>query len=428
MMLWFLVMRWVFDSEHAVEEQLTDFALWSAVRRAMAGRYPDYTGLGSSHAAMTRDHFRRYCDNHLATDATFRNLYDAFCDESASLAVWMGMFSLTGASITNPRPEAALFGDATVLKARFDAKLGDLQLNQESGELEQKPYDPDARSYVTRDEFGNVAPGRVYGTQFGIIHARLAFERERVITDVFHITNGENDEGSNAVAAVERFQRRVPVVDALIYDMALRGKHREQLYDLGLHLITKTPKLKSGVPRRRVLPRLYKARRPGEAHADVEIWAYDGVPSLRVTLSSGYEWVHLEKTQIRLRTNEVRGKRPNRWYGDFRIPDDARVPRDLRGRIVSIRLNDEDWLTSTISWADQLHSIPRNDPVWQQLYPGRNGTEAINAWIKDRMHGRAARAPAVGARKQHLMLLGAALLNNFLAELAHEERSGKRAA
>ncbi len=43
------------------------------------------------------------------------------------------------------------------------------------------------------------------------------------------------------------------------------------------------------------------------------------------------------------------------------------------------------------------------------------------------MHGRKARGPAVGARK-HLMLIGSALLNNFLAEFASEERTGQIAA
>lgn len=169
----------------------------------------------------------------------------------------------------------------------------------------------------------------------------------------------------------------------------------------------------------------------GTEIARVPTRAIGGTPHIEVPHSSGPQNVALERIQTRRRRNTLGRKqnhRPFRWYNDYRVPDDPRIPARLRGGEISIKLEDPDYETNRVRRAENLHSIAPGEPDWERLFDLRNPTESINNWVKDKFHGKKRRAPAVGARRQHVALLGAALYSNFAAQVAQADRLRRMAA
>jgi hypothetical protein len=422
--LLFGIMRWGWGSERSVQRQLLHGGTWEPIRRALHARHPEYKGLQPGATPMNRHQFRRYRDRYLTDAANFDVFIETFRDQAAELALSMGMFEPKNVSVTHPDPTTFLAGDATVIRSRFDAAPGARHTNPDTGEITYKLFDPDALWYPVFDEFGQAKKSKVYGTKFGIVHAKLPHDHERVITDIFHITNGDDHEAASVERALERFQERAPGLTGIVYDMAMRGTNREHLYDLGLHTITKVPKMKGGGDRVRKLGFL-TAKKAGIAE-QVEIWAVNGAASMEVMTAGKTAVVALHRVQTLRRKNKsgTPGQR-YRWYNLYRIPDDLRVPARQRGAQVEIRLDDP---TAPFSLGENLHAIAPGEEDWDRLFALRNLTESINWWIKDRHHGRQARGPAVGAKKQHFALICAALYNNFAASVAHDERVRSKAA
>ena len=90
----------------------------------------------------------------------------------------MGMFDPDVGTMTRPAVQNLLTGDGTVTRPRYKAKLGDRHLNVETGELEQRRYDPDAADYTSWDPDSgkNMV---VRGIKFGLIFVRPRCRTER---------------------------------------------------------------------------------------------------------------------------------------------------------------------------------------------------------------------------------------------------------
>ena len=235
-------------------------------------------------------------------------------------------------------------------------------------------------------------------------------------------------EARNVERAVERFQRRAPGLKGIVYDMALRGKTRECLYDLGLHTITKCPKLRKGEARCKSLSR--KAMRSATgAQMKREIFAVDGAACVSVMASGQQTYLRLERIRTLHRENKrLHNGRRYRFYNEYRVPNDHRVEPRLRGARLTIRVDDPNFRDAPFSLAENLHAIAPGEDDWERLFDLRNPTESLNALIKSRFSGPKQRAPAVGAARQHFAPLGAALYINFQAAIAHAERLEPRIA
>ena len=70
--------------------------------------------------------------------------------------------------------------------------------------------------------------------------------------------------------------------------------------------------------------------------------------------------------------------------------------------------------------------IPASDPDFKALYASRNDAESINRAIDDSMW--LSRAHSVGRARQHLNLIGYALMVNSLALLEQRQRAAPLAA
>jgi len=344
----------------------------------------------------------------------------------------MGLFDPATMSFTSPDPLNFVAGDATVLKSRYDAAPGDQHLDAETGTLVDKLYDPDALHYTVYDEYRRAKKERVYGTKFVIMHGRIPFEAEQVVLDIGHVTGGvDSHEAAVFEDTVARLQRRAPGLCGVVYDMALHGINREHMYDLGLHTITKSPKVRKGATRSRFLGQ-YRARKGGvDVGSPADIWGVGGGAHLAVIVAGAQDFVALERVRTIRRKNKRSGKkrtRRYRWYNEYVVPDDPRVPPRFRGSRVFIRLDDPNFEKSRLSWAENIHAVAPGEDDWESLFDLRNPTESINSWIKSKLHGRKARAPAVGAARQHFALLCAALYANFAASLAWAQRLKRAAA
>ena len=75
---------------------------------------------------------------------------------------------------------------------------------------------------------------------------------------------------------------------------------------------------------------------------------------------------------------------------------------------------------------ENVRVIPPSDPDFKALYARRNDAESINRAIDDSMW--LSRAHSVGHARQHLNLIGYALMVNSLALLEHRQRAAPIAA
>jgi hypothetical protein len=111
----------------------------------------------------------------------------------------------------------------------------------------------------------------------------------------------------------------------------------------------------------------------------------------------------------RIRTHRTRDKSGKyRWYNDYQLPD------RYHNQTITVRLhaNDDD-TARRFNRTENVRPIAPSDPDFARLYPRRNDAESINRNIEDTLW--IGRAHSIGHARQHLNLLGYALMVNGLA-------------
>ena len=104
-----------------------------------------------------------------------------------------------------------------------------------------------------------------------------------------------------------------------------------------------------------------------------------------------------------------------RWYNDYRLPD------HLGGQTITVRLHGTDTdRARRLNRTENLRPIPPTDSDFARLYPRRNDAESINRNLVDTLW--LGRAHSRGHHRQHLNLLGYALMVNGLALHHHRRR------
>jgi hypothetical protein len=81
--------------------------------------------------------------------------------------------------------------------------------------------------------------------------------------------------------------------------------------------------------------------------------------------------------------------------------------------------NDQD-IQRKLNRTENVRPIPPDDPDFESLYRRRNDAESINRGLDDSLW--LARAHSVGHERQHLNLIGFALMVNSLARHRHQLR------
>ena len=222
-----------------------------------------------------------------------------------------------------------------------------------------------------------------------------------------------------------RFTRLAPHIDGaqgVIYDTALRGVHHQTLLrDLGLLPINRVTAAKAN-PKN---PRRAERRVEKSAYIEDKTITLDGREHTLALYARGgavgigelTETGDLTFTELpRIRTHRNRDKNGKyRWYNDYQLPD------RYENQTITVRLHgNADDVARKFNRTENVRPIPPSDPDFARLYPRRNDAESINRNIEDTLW--IGRAHSIGHARQHLNLLGYALMVNGLALHRHQRR------
>jgi len=387
--------------------------VWSAVQAKLAPRFPKYGGLMPGAKPVNRSDFRRWRSRYGITDDVFDALLDNFQDLWLTIARTMGIFDSTKGSVSHPASQNVVFGDVTTMKSLYDAAPGTYCYDPHTGERTLRRHDPDAGNYSHGDK------RIVYGTQFGLLAASTPSGDDRLIFDLYSVHDGTPgaDEGTRTMDRTERLKRRAPALAGLVYDKALRGKHIQRGYEIGIQTITKVARDKNNNIRDRTLGHQTVHLKDGSTSPQL-LWAFGGAAHIVAVADSKRTFVRL--TRGRIFRNPRKRTGTWCWYCQYTIPDDVRVAERLRGGRVTLRMSALPG--EKTGRVEALRPIAEGDPDWQRLYGLRNGAESINSWLKSGR--RECRAPCKGRAAQRFSLLCGAMFANFRALLSYCERTG----
>jgi hypothetical protein len=222
----------------------------------------------------------------------------------------------------------------------------------------------------------------------------------------------ENDEAAVSLELLSRIGPYVPDAQAVVYDMALRGKHIQVILTelgliavVGVHAKRRSDKEKSRkhddyVPKTLDLDDI-TVEMPDGTKEIVHLASCDGWLSIKTIKENGEpHYEPLEYVRIQPRRDKKR----------FRFYVQVRLPEEYGRKEVSIRLfqNAEDDRRG-INRPENLRGIPEGSEDFKRLIKLRPDAEGINDGLKDSFFGR--RAPAKGWRRVMVDLLGHARMN-----------------
>lgn len=408
--LLFGIMAWEWGGLRGAHREIRTAAHWKIISNALRPMYPGWACFEKGGKPITRFQYARFRNQHCLDDETFETLLLIAMIDASSQAQRMGqLVEECGGSLTHPSPARIASGDGTVLPPRYRAVPGDLQLNPDTGELEQIRHDPDCGWYTTGDK------RRVRGHNFVLLETRSDHEDERVLLSVRHQPkNHPGGEGAIAIEMIKQVRPYLPGLQGITWDKALRGKHIDELYDLGLQPIVKVAKAKGGG---------LKSRRIGEhgvrgaAVKTVDVFARAGAIGIQVPVAGVMQWVTCEQTKRTWRP----GRTGSRWYATYRIPNAAPVTLGLRNGTFLVRLNGRtETDPPTLNRSEVIRPVAECDREWQPLYARRPGSESTNAWFKARLPK--GRSPALGSKRNRFEMLCLQLFANVRALIAFSRR------
>ena len=414
----------VYRSARQVEAELSHEVVWRFARRMVRKMFPDDRDMRLPGKPMRRHHYLYVRNRYLTDPAVLERIAALHRETSCEQARELGLLDPSGpGSFTHPHLSRMLYADGKVITPLFKGRVGETRTDKATGEIKQVRFEPDADLHFEGD--GELA----YGTKFVVVAARSGEARGRMILDVDWVP----DKGGEAKAAMGCFQRLAPLVpgaQGVIYDTALRGIHHQTLLrNLGLLPVNRVTAKKKGSTK----PRWAEGRRIEKSvHVEdkmvalsdgservVSLFGRGGAIGI-VELSDTGEPSFIELQRVRThRTQDKPGL--FRWYNDYLLPE------SLGGGVVTVRLhgNEED-VARKFNRTENVRVIPPSDPDFKALYARRNDAESINRAIDDSMW--LSRAHSVGHARQHLNLIGYALMVNSLALLEQRQRAVPLAA
>lgn len=405
----------VYGSARRVEAELAHPTVWRFIRRRVKRRFPQRADLHLPRRPMRRHHYLYGRNRYLTAPEVLDGIATLYRELATEQAVEMRLLDPDGpGSFTHPHLSRMLYADGKVITPLFKAKVGETRVNQVTGEIKPLRCEPDADLHFQGD--GEAA----YGTKFVVTAARGAERHSRVILDVEWVER-RGGEAKTAMGCFRRLAPLVPGAQGIIYDTALRGAHHQELLrELGLIPVNKVTAVTKGArkPRRSQGRRVEKSVHVedkevlggGDEKVRVSLFARAGAIGL-VELSDRGE--PLFTPLPRVRTHRIEDKTGRfRWYNDYRLPT------SLGAGTMTVRLhgNDED-RTRGFNRTENVRVIAPTEDSFKRLYARRNDLESINRGIDDSMW--LTRAHSLGHSRQHLNLIGFALMVNSLALRRH---------
>ena len=408
----------VYGSARQVEAELSHPLVWGFMRRLVKDLFSDDDSKWLPRQPMRRHHYLYGGNRYLQDPAVLAGIARLHREIASAQARELGLIDPDGpGSWTHPHLSRMLYADGKVVTPLFKAKPGDTRTDKATGEVRVLRCDSDGALHF--EGTGEAA----WGTKFVIVAARGTDERARMILDIQWVAKP----GGEASAAMDCFARLAPLLPGahgVIYDTALRGVHHHKLLrELGLLPVNRvTAALKgSDKPRRKDGRRIAKS-----VHVeDKQVLLGDGTPTTcrlyardgdiglgELTDRGELQFVSL----ARVRTHRIKDKSGLfRWYNDYRLPESH------GGGTVTVRLhNTAQDAARKLNRTENVRPIPPSDPDFAALYARRNDSESINRDLDDSMW--LGRAHSVGHARQHVNLIGYALMVNSLALFEHRLR------
>jgi hypothetical protein len=387
-------------------------------------RFPDRPDLYLAATPMRRHHYLYARKRALQVPGFLETLARRHRELAARQAEQLGLCDPNGpGSWTHLDLSRMIHADGKVIAPLYRAKPGDTRLDKTTGEIIPRRAEHDAGLHYEGD--GETA----WGTKFVLVAARTDDPHGRVILDIDWVPK-PGGEAATATRCFERVAPLLPGAQGVIYDTALRGVHHQQLLrDLGWLSINRVTAAASGAN----APRRDEGRRqPKSAHVedktiqlpdgrstDVRLYARDGTIGIGTLTDTGdLHFTPLER--VRTHRNQDRNRK-YRWYNDYRLP------HHYGGGIITVRLHGtDDDARRKFNRTENVRPIPADDPDFAPLYRRRNDAESINRGLDDSLW--LGRAHSVGHERQHLNLIGFALMINSLARARHRTRAPAQAA
>lgn len=413
----------VYGSARRVEAELAHPVVWQLVRDLVRQQFPNDPSQWLPDRPMRRHHYRYGRDRYLVDPATLERLVAHHRKVATLQARDLGLLDPDGAgSWTHPDPARLLYADGKVIAPLFRAQPGNTSVDKRTGEVRALRSEPDGRLHF--EGTGETA----WGVKFVLVATRTTDPHGRMLLDIEWVPSP----GAEARTATECFVRLahdVQGAQGIVYDTALRGVHHQTiLRDLGLLPINRVTAGKAAItkPRRkggrRVPKSTYLEDKAIETPAGVEtisLYARDGALGIGEMADSGdLEFVPLQRVRTH-RNADRNGK--YRWYNDYRLPDSH------GGGTITVRLHGTPAdAARKLNRTENLRPIPPDDPDFKRLYPRRNDAESINRGLDDSLW--LGRAHSLGHARQHVDLLGYALMVNGIALHRHAKRRPALAA
>ncbi|MGI8427269.1 MAG: hypothetical protein ACR2FO_08150, partial [Actinomycetota bacterium] len=247
--------------------------------------------------------------------------------------------------------------------------------------------------------------------------------RGRIILDVDWVPD-KGGEAKVAMGCFDRLAHLLPGAQGVIYDTALRGIHHQTLLRKhGWVPVNKVAALVAGSkkPRRAEGRRVEKSffveskqvRMEDGTVKNLNLFARGGAVGIGEPNQNGdVEFVELSRVKTMRRGSP----------GQFRFYNEYKLPENYGGGTITIRLHgDEEDVRRKFNRTENVRPIPPSDPLFKSLYARRNDAESINRGLVDTLF--LGRAHSVGHARQHVNLLGYALMVNALA--LHRHRKGR---
>jgi hypothetical protein len=407
----------VYESARQVEAELSHPLVWSLARRCARHQFPNEPTMWLPSPPMRRHHYLYGRARYLTDPIIFAELAALHRELAARQALGIGLVDPDGpGSWTHPDLTRMLHADGKVITPLYRAHPGDRNVNRETGEITAKKADPDGSLHF--EGTGETA----WGNKFVIVAARNNDIHGRIILDIEYVPSP----GGEAAAAMNCFERLAPLLpgaQGVIYDTALRGVHHQTLLrELGWLPVNRvTAKKANPKTARRKERRVEKSVHledktitlPNGTSTTIKLFARGGALGV-VELDDRGTPIFEPLRRVRTHRNQDKNGL-YRWYNDYQLPD-----RSGNGTI-TVRLHgNADDATRKLNRTENLRPIPPDDDDFARLYARRNDAESINRHLDDTLW--LGRAHSVGHARQHVNLLGFALMINSLARHRHQRR------
>jgi hypothetical protein len=344
-------------------------------------------------------------DTYLAADETMGRSLEIHTEVAIRKAREAGCLDPNGGgSPTHPKISRTIYGDGKNIDALYGAEPGTKKLDTETGEVREVRFDPDAAWHT---EGGG---DKVWGLKYATASVRC--DEGRFMLGAEHV---ENDEAAAALRLLDRIRRNAPGAQAVVWDMALRGEHLQEILTmLGLVPVVQVhakanPGKGKGRKKGEYVPKTADiddilVTMPDGTDEVVHIAAKDGWASIKTLTDAGDP--HYEPLRC-VRIQQHRNKRNYYWWAYYRLPP------EYGGGEIALRLDrtDEDERRG-LNRTENLRAIPEGSKDFDRLWELRPDAESINNSIEESLWKK--KASAKGWRRQMVDLLGYERLVNAI--------------